>query len=152
MPTSKITTSCSERGIDMGYVSDVAWRVRFNKDSPSGERLFNTFLAEVKSREDTRIAASEMKVDEEKMELSYHVESVKWYDDFAAVKSHQALWDTVEAYNKMDEEDNPDPNEDYEQAIDAAFVRIGEELDDNYQTYINCGYELLYITRSIEWG
>lgn len=138
--------------------SDVAWRVRFNKGSPSGERLFNTFLAEVKSREDTRIAASEMTVDEECMELSYHVESVKWYDDFANVKSHQALWDTVEAYNKMDEEISKTTGEREGlteidiPAIDAAYVRYGEELDDNYQTYINEGYQLLYITRSIEWG
>lgn len=134
----------------MGYQSDVAWRVRFNKSSPNGERLFNLFLAEIKSREDTREAANDMEVDEEKMELSFHVEGVKWYDEFSQVKSHAALWDTVEIYNKMDEETNTDG--DAIEAIDAAFVRFGEDMEDNYEKHINCGCELLYITRSIEWG
>ena len=56
-------------------------------------------------------------------------EDVKWYDSFDEVISFKALFDMIE--------------QDYEDLINAGYVRVGEEQDDVETLYVNEGYELV---------
>lgn len=111
----------------MGYRSDVAITMR-TKD-------YNTMLRRAKALKDTSVcalidAADIFKADNNTVTI-LNWTSVKWYDSFDSVKWIQK----------------------FIQKIDATFVYIGEDPDDNEEEYYNEGYELLeyaYYTRNIE--
>ena len=56
-------------------------------------------------------------------------EDTKWYDSFDEPKSFNALFDMIE--------------QDYEDLINAGYIRVGEEQDDVETRHVNDGYELV---------
>jgi hypothetical protein len=94
--------------MSMGYRSVVAYTIRFipvvreheginlavAEERASGS--FFTFLAEAKSKETTALCFSEQedevfKVLEDKLEIRFFAEEVKWYPDYPDVKCHECL-------------------------------------------------------------
>jgi hypothetical protein len=56
-------------------------------------------------------------------------EDTKWYDSFDEPKSFNALFDMIE--------------QDYDELINAGYIRVGEEQDDVETRHVNEGYELV---------
>jgi hypothetical protein len=107
----------------MGYRSSVAYTIRFvSDDDRLNTQSFYTFIAEAKSKEACRAALEECDVDENKLQINYHVEDVKWYDSYSHVENHMKLIelanDTIETY------------EDLKECIGYVFARVGENDDD----------------------
>ena len=107
----------------MGYRSSVAYTIRFvSDDDRLNTQSFYTFIAEAKSKEACRAALEECDVDENKLQINYHVEDVKWYDNYSHVDNHMKLIelanDTIETY------------EDLKECIGYVFARVGENDDD----------------------
>ena len=89
----------------MGYRSEVGYAIAFDKDLKyaddvpdkdkllTGVDVFNTFLAEAKSREDTKLCFDEnespLEIKKEDLLLKFHVDSWKWYDDYNDVQCHE---------------------------------------------------------------
>lgn len=117
----------------MGYRSQVAYTIRFVyhkhpdrddiEDKKKAEESFYTFIAEAKANEDTALCFSDQesevfKVLEDKLEIRFFADSVKWYESYSDVKCHEALMSLSKAW--------ADDNE----YIAGAFARVGEETDD----------------------
>jgi hypothetical protein len=128
----------------MGYRSTVAYKIAFNMKED-----FWGFIAESKLDPNTALCFSEeewgkyFEVDEEKYELRFIAEDVKWYDDYPEVKCHEALWD------KASERDDEGIE------VDGAYCRVGEESDDNEERYFgNDPYEMVCISRQVvvDWA
>jgi len=107
----------------MGYRSSVAYTIRFvSDDDRLNTQSFYTFIAEAKSKEACRAALEECDVDENKLQINYYVEDVKWYDNYSHVDNHMKLIelanDTIETY------------EDLKECIGYVFARVGENDDD----------------------
>ena len=126
----------------MGYRSDVGYKIEFYD-----KETMAVFLAEAKSKEEYKIALEEERVDksrdgleinEERMYISFFATDVKWYSEYADVKSHEALVDLARQYR-----------EEGESKVEYAFARIGEELDDNESYASDDGYELVWVSRQI---
>ena len=122
----------------MGYRSEVGYVIAFNdeiqykdevpenKKLLTGRDVFNTFLAEAKANPDTAGCFTEDEVDyliinEEKMQLNFYCEYVKWYPEYPDVKCHNQLVDLVRDWIE---------NKDAEGVIGYMFCRIGEESND----------------------
>ena len=108
----------------MGYRSSVAYTIRFvSDDDRLNTQSFYTFIAEAKSKDATRSALEECDVDENKLQINYHVEDVKWYDSDPQIDAHLELLilasDTIETY------------EDLKECIGYVFARVGDNDDDN---------------------
>ena len=137
----------------MGYRSTVAYTIRFipihspDTDDIVEERkakaTFYTFLAEAKSKETTALCFSEQedevfKVLEDKLEIRFFAEEVKWYPDYADVKCHEALLDLSREW--ADEND----------CIGGAFARVGEDTNDNVEEVWGNGYhDWIGVNRSV---
>lgn len=107
----------------MGYRSTVAYTIRFTDDDDRmNTQSFYTFIAEAKANDATRSALEECEIDEQKLQINYHVEDTKWYDTYSHVQAHMELLllvsDTIETY------------EDTRECIGYVFTRIGENDDD----------------------
>ena len=148
----------------MGYRSDVGYKIRFDKELdwlPSipvearkvitSKDLFNTFLAEAKSREDTKLCFEEddgeFKIDMDYLSITFYANSVKWYEDYPDVQCHEALLDLANEWIEQHEKD-----ERFYSPVRWGFVRLGEENDDVEERHGNQGYDLVYTSRSIEFG
>ena len=146
----------------MGYRSEVGYAIAFNEDLryknevPDNQRLltgrdmFNTFLAEAKSREDTKLCFEhdELEVQETSMLLKFYASDWKWYDDYDDVQCHEKLLELAEEYITAQQEDDKLEG----LSISYGFVRIGEETEDIDTKYGgDDGYSLLYPTRGIEF-
>lgn len=133
----------------MGYRSEVGYVIAFeDKD------LFNQFIVQAKLDPVYELCwkaeyeTNFTQVLEDKLMLKFHATDVKWYDDYADVKCHEALLKLVGDYIEK-----------YTEQIDAgiswSFIRIGEELDDNEHRTGGDGYNLwesIGISRTIDWG
>ena len=125
----------------MGYRSDVAYKIAFNNKED-----FWGFIAESKLDPDTALCFDEdswgkeyFEVDEEKYEIRFFADSVKWYDDYDEVKCHENLWSKAE--DRCDEE---------QVEVNGAYARIGEESDDvNEKFFGDDPYEMVRISRQI---
>lgn len=117
----------------MGYRSQVAYTIRFEtpsynkpeekEDPEDAKRSFYTFIAEAKANEDTAYCFSDQesevfKVLEDKLEIRFFAENVKWYEDYPDVKCHEALISLAKAWA----DDN--------NFIGGAFARVGEDTTD----------------------
>lgn len=148
----------------MGYHSEVGYVIAFDKNIQwtdeatdedkklTGEGIFNTFLTEAKSNEDTKLCFDEdespLEVDHENLILKFHLDSCKWYDDYDDVKCHERLLDLAEEYIDAQNSNKAMRN----LTISWGFVRIGEETEDIDTKYGgDDGYSLLYPVRSIEF-
>jgi hypothetical protein len=129
----------------MGYRSTVAYTIRFvvpddEKTYGQVRDSFYIFIAEAKSK-DTVAGAfldEDLTVDEEKLQLRFFADNVKWYESYEDVQCHECLMGLAREWA----DDN-----DY---IGGAFVRIGEELEDMVQEVWGEGqYEWIEIHRSM---
>jgi len=139
----------------MGYRSTVAYSIRFiPRHSPDTDDIveerkakasFYTFIAEAKSREDTALCFSKdesevFEVDEEKLQLRFFAEHVKWYEDYPDVECHEALMQLSREW--CDDTEN--------RFIGGAFARVGEEMDDNvHEVWGEGDYDWVGINRSV---
>lgn len=129
----------------MGYRSDIAYKIKFDRKED-----FWGFIAEAKLDPDTALCFSEeswgeeyFEVDEEKYEIQFLAEGVKWYSDYDEVKCHEALWD------KASERDDEGVE------VEGAWCRIGEESDDNEEKYFGDDpYDMVRISRQVivDWA
>lgn len=134
----------------MGYRSEVAYRIVFDN-----EEVMKLFLAEAKSREDTKLVFRDMEEDEfeaieileSEREIHFHVHGWKWYDDYDVVKNHTALLDLAKAYNEREDTEGNEIGD-----VHYAFARIGEDMEDNDTWGSDDYWELLDIERRITWG
>ena len=123
----------------MGYRSDVAYKIRFEKAED-----FWAFIAEAKLDPETQLCFTEefvdnFKVDEQHHDISFLAEGWKWYDEYDEVQCHQALW--AKARDRCDE-DNVE--------VDGAYCRIGEESDDIDERYFgNDPWDMVRISRQV---
>jgi len=123
----------------MGYRSEVAYKIKFgNKED------FWGFIAEAKLDPETALCFHEdeedyFKVDEDKYEIRFYCDSVKWYESYPEVMAHQALWDKA------------NEREDEGIEVEGAFCRIGEETEDMVEEYFGTDpYDMVRISRSVE--
>lgn len=140
----------------MGYRSTVAYTIRFvyykhpdrddMVDRQECERSFYTFIAEAKANEDTAgcfVDTECFKVDEENLQICFFATHVKWYEDYADVKCHEALVSLSKDWTN----DN--------KYIGGCFVRVGEDSDDNVEDCWGTGdYEWAHLERSVyvDWS
>lgn len=115
----------------MGYRSDVAYTIRFNK---TGKDRFETFLAEAKSKE-LGPALEECDINMEKQQINFFADSVKWYDSYPDVQVHTQLIELAQAW--IETCDHVYTKETGETIVNASdyplgyiFTRIGEDTDD----------------------
>jgi len=130
----------------MGYRSEVAYKIEFAKKED-----FWGFIAEAKLDPATSLCFDEeswgkeyFEVDEEKYEIRFLADSVKWYDSYPEVQCHENLWAKAEA--RCDEE---------QVEVQGAYARIGEESDDNEEKFFGDDpYELVRISRQVvvDWA
>ena len=130
----------------MVYRSDIAYKIAFNMKED-----FWGFIAEAKLDPETSLCFTQdeehdwwdFEVDEEKYEIRFLAQAVKWYDEYPEVKCHQALWKKAEARDEEGIE------------VDGAWCRIGEESDDVNERYFgNDPYEMVQISRQVivDWA
>jgi hypothetical protein len=146
----------------MGYRSEVGYAIAFDRDLKyaddvpdkdkllTGVDVFNTFLAEAKSREDTKLCFEhdELEVQESSLLLKFYASDWKWYDDYDDVQCHEKLLELAEEYINSQQEDSKLKH----LSISYGFVRIGEETEDIDTKYGgDDGYSLIYPTRGIEF-
>ena len=131
----------------MGYRSQVVYAIEPNltivKNEEKAKDTWTMFIAEAKAKLETQQAMSMILddckdiehpywkggLDSENHSILIEFDDVKWYDTFDEVISFNALIDLAESYE--------------DEAIDAAYIRIGEDEGDVETRYINDGYELV---------
>ena len=146
----------------MGYRSDVGYKIKFDKDlewlesvaddkkNVTSKDLFNLFVTEAKSKEETKLCFDDddgaFEIDDENLSITFFAESVKWYESFEDVQCHEKLLELadewLEQHNIEDKFYSP---------LRWGFVRVGEEADDIEERHGNEGYELVYLTRGISF-
>jgi hypothetical protein len=140
----------------MGYRSTVAYTIRFiPRHSPDTDDIveerkakatFYTFLAEAKAKETTALCFSEQedevfKVLEDKLEIRFFAEGVKWYESYPDVACHEAL---IELSKSWADDDTSNP------CIGGAFARVGEDANDNVEEIWGQGeYSWVGVNRSV---
>jgi len=131
----------------MGYRSDVAYTIRFVDDeATNNERSFYTFLVEAKSNAATAACFTTpntpswvFEVDEENYQINFYADSVKWYESFSDVQTHEALLSLAKEWE-----------EDDHARIGYVFVRVGEESDDIEETVSELAdWGWVHVSRSI---
>jgi hypothetical protein len=118
----------------MGYRSTVAYTIRFEtpsydkpeerEDPEEAKRSFYLFLAEAKAKEATAFCFSDtdcLEVLEDKLEIRFFAEGVKWYESYPDVACHEALIELSKSW-AGDDTSNP--------YIGGAFARVGEDIND----------------------
>lgn len=109
----------------MGYRSDVAYTIRFVDDhDTNNHQSFFTFLAEAKADPRCAIALCEVAINEKRQEINFNAEDVKWYESYADVDSHTALFNQARSWAEQVREGT------LHCSIGAIFMRIGESTDD----------------------
>jgi len=128
----------------MGYRSTVAYTIRFEGDDDTKARQsFYTFIAEAKSKETTALCFSDQenevfKVLEDKLEIRFFAEGVKWYESYPDVQCHECLMGLAREW--ADEND----------CIGGAFARVGEDTNDNVEEVWGQGdYGWVGVVRSV---
>jgi len=119
----------------MGYRSEVAYVIQFDDMETKQE-----WVAIAKLHPTYSQALKECKFvdDMDKDYISAYFAHVKWYDTFDDVKCHTAMLDAIA--------------EDANEHVNARFIRIGEDQDDNEDNaYGENGYDIeMYMHRSID--
>lgn len=129
----------------MGYRSDVAYKIRFDKADD-----FWGFLAEAKLDPSTAMCFGDewkddgFEVDEQHFEIRLLCGDVKWYEEYEEVACHMNLW--KKARDRCDE---------HSVEVDGAYCRIGEESDDVDERYFgNDPWDMVRISRQVvvDWA
>lgn len=138
----------------MGYRSEVVYSIQ-PKDTPEAQAKWFVFLAEARNCPTTKLAMEMIDrggewadnpkevwwrggLDSLHNSILMEMEGVKWYDSYDEPKSFSALFDMID--------------QDYDEDIDAAYVRDGEEDDDIESRYIGDGWELVQVRSYYELG
>jgi len=130
----------------MGYRSTVAYVIRFIGDATeeadgTTKGAFFTFLCEAKANENTAPcfrSDDALEVDEEKLEMRFFAEDVKWYESYSDVKCHECLLGLAREWTE------------HNASIGYAFARIGEDADDvTEEVYGSGDYDWVGVNRSI---
>ena len=138
----------------MGYRSTVAYTIRFiAKHSPDTDDIeeerkakasFYTFLAEAKANEEASRCFTDtecFEIDEEKLQIRFFAEGVKWYESYPDVACHEAL---IELSKSWADDDTSNP------CIGGAFARVGEDANDNVEEIWGQGeYSWVGVNRSV---
>ena len=146
----------------MGYRSDVGYKIKFDKDlewlesvaddkkNVTSKDLFNLFVTEAKSKEETKLCFddddSAFEINDENLSITFFAESVKWYESFEDVQCHEKLLELADDWITQHEDDDK-----FYSPLRWGFVRIGEERDDVDERCNNEGYDLVYLTRGISF-
>jgi hypothetical protein len=127
----------------MGYRSTVAYTIRFTSDDDRlNEHTFYTFIAEAKSKDACRAALEQCEIDEQKLQINYHVEDYKWYDSNLYVQGHEDLIQLAS--------DNIETFDDLKECIGYVFARVGDNDDDNdWRAKGKCDTNWLWVKREI---
>jgi hypothetical protein len=129
----------------MGYRSDVAYTIRFNK-----EEDYHLFILEAKANPETAGAVDECTCisNEFTHRIDFKAESTKWYDTFPEVQMHEALIDQADEWAKGETVLVYG-----EYRLGYVFVRIGEDDDDvERKEGGNNAYDWLCVSRQIVEG
>jgi len=138
----------------MGYRSTVAYTIRFiPRHSPDTDDIeeerkakssFYLLLAEAKAKETTALCFTDTDcfvVDEEKLQIRFFAEGVKWYESYPDVACHEAL---IELSKSWADDDTSNPY------IGGAFARVGEDANDNVEEIWGQGeYSWVGVNRSV---
>jgi hypothetical protein len=138
----------------MGYRSTVAYTIRFiTKHSPDTDDIeeerkakssFYLLLAEAKANVNTAGCFTDtdcFEVDEDKLEIRFFAEGVKWYESYPDVQCHEAL---IELSKSWADDDTSNPY------IGGAFARVGEDTNDNVEEIWGQGeYSWVGVNRSV---
>lgn len=133
----------------MGYRSDVAYTIRFDK-----VENYHLFILEAKARLETAGALSEVECDDTRLRIDFKADNVKWYESYPDVQMHEKLIEQAEAWCEADTHIAMKEGE-LEASltpyrVSYVFVRIGEGDDDNERrTGGDYDYDWLYISRTI---
>jgi hypothetical protein len=146
----------------MGYRSDVGYKIKFDKDlewlesvaddkkNVTSKDLFNLFVTEAKSKEETKLCFDDddgaFEIDDENLSITFFAESVKWYESFEDVQCHENLLELADEWLEQHDIENK-----FYSPLRWGFVRVGEEADDIEERHGNEGYELVYLTRGISF-
>jgi hypothetical protein len=129
----------------MGYRSDVAYTIRFEGDEDEKNRQsFYTFLAEAKCKDEYKIALDEVDIDEKRLRFNYEAQSVKWYDSFPEVQSHDKFFALGEEYCAT-----------LTVPIAGSFLRVGEDSSDiEERSFGDFDYDWVHVSRQIitDWS
>lgn len=120
----------------MGYRSDVAYLIA----GPLAE--VRRFLTTVRlTRPDLAGALREVVVgafDGETAYIGFHEGYVKWYQEYADVATHEALWTLAEEFENADDDDH----------LEGRFCRLGEDDDDvEVREFGDGGYDLYEVIK-----
>jgi len=136
----------------MGYRSEVVYTIRFIPPKDGTElhnetkcrESFYTFLAEAKANPETALCFNELEpinakekngegfyINEQEMRIDFLAWSVKWYDGYHDVDCHERLLSLASEWCDDEATGNP--------YIGGAYVRVGEEVDDNDERWFGTG-------------
>jgi len=138
----------------MGYRSTVAYTIRFiPRHSPDTDDIeeerkakssFYLLLAEAKANVNTALCFSDtdcLEVLEDKLEIRFFAEEIKWYESYPDVACHEAL---IELSKSWADDDTSNPY------IGGAFARVGEDTNDNVEEVWGQGeYGWVGVNRSV---
>ena len=126
----------------MGYRSTVAYTIRFDGDDDTkNKQSFYTFLAEAKANEEASRCFTDtecFEIDEEKLQIRFFADDVKWYESYSDVQCHESLISLSKAW--VDDND----------CIGGAFARVGEDTNDIIEEVWGQGeYQWVGVNRSV---
>jgi len=138
----------------MGYRSTVAYTIRFiPRHSPDTDDIeeerkakssFYLLLAEAKANVNTALCFTDtdcLEVLEDKLEIRFFAEEIKWYESYPDVACHEAL---IELSKSWADDDTSNPY------IGGVFARVGEDTNDNVEEVWGQGdYGWVGINRSV---
>lgn len=122
----------------MGYYSEVAYVIAFDDELTMGKFINHVFGS---GDEHMITALKECIVDFQEKRISFHADSVKWYESYEDVQGHTRL------YNLCRDEDTQ-----FYGLCDFRYMRVGEETEDIEEegTYGDHDpYEEFYVVRHI---
>jgi hypothetical protein len=109
----------------MGYRSNVAYTIRFTDDHDANNvQSFYTFLMEAKANPQCQIALAEVEINHKKQAFYFVADSVKWYESYPDVASHEALIEQAKSWVQQQLEGKLNCT------IGVIFTRVGEDSND----------------------
>lgn len=114
----------------MGYRSDVAYTIRF-KDVGA----MTLFITEAKDK-GLQTALDECDIVQNKLQINFSAESVKWYDSYDDVKAHKKLIELARDWCEGDRHEHIRQTNDTtymageEYKLGFVFAHLGEDISD----------------------
>lgn len=113
----------------MGYRSDVAYTIRFTT-----EEAYRLFILEAKTKDLGNCFSDGAECNDEKFQINFEAQNVKWYDSYPEVMMHNGLialaGDWIESDLHHGIKDGVEGKDEVEVRLGYIFTRIGENTDD----------------------